>query len=133
MLLTTSFICRTADQEWEESRALLVNDKTTKIVVRDLIPHTPYQIQVIAKNAIGNSTPSSPSSIFITKPEGMCSFQIYSHIILVTRTPTIMILKFQTDWSGQTVQTQIRLLLEEQSDLGLHCLLFHLLLFDEIP
>ena len=25
------------------------------------------------------------------------------------------------DWSGQTVQTQIRLLLEEQSDLGLHC------------
>ena len=27
---------------------------------------------------------------------------------------------------GQTVQTQIRLLLEEQSDQGLHCLLFHL-------
>ena len=28
--------------------------------------------------------------------------------------------------SGQTVQTQIRLLLEEQSDQGLHCLLYHL-------
>ena len=27
----------------------------------------------------------------------------------------------------------IRLLLEEQSDQGLHCLLFHLHLFDEIP
>ena len=27
---------------------------------------------------------------------------------------------------GQTVQTQIRLLLEEQSDQGLHCLLFNL-------
>ena len=36
------------------------------------------------------------------------------------------------DRSWQTVQTQIRLLLEEQSDQGLHCLLFHLHLFDEI-
>ena len=35
---------------------------------------------------------------------------------------TLMILSFQTDRSGQTVQTQIRLLLEEQSDQGLHCL-----------
>ena len=39
---------------------------------------------------------------------------------------TVMILSFWTDRSGQTVQTQIRLLLEEQSDQGLHCLLFHL-------
>ena len=38
-----------------------------------------------------------------------------------------------SDRSGQTVQTQIRLLLEEQSDQGLHCLLFLLHLFDEIP
>ena len=45
----------------------------------------------------------------------------------------VMILSFRTDRSGQTVQTQIRLLLEEQSDQGLHCLLFHLQLFDEIP
>ena len=37
-------------------------------------------------------------------------------------TNTIMILRFRTDRPGQTVQTQIRLLLEEQSDLGLHCL-----------
>ena len=36
------------------------------------------------------------------------------------------------DRSGQTVQTQIRLLLEEQSNQGLHCLLFLLHLFDEI-
>ena len=36
---------------------------------------------------------------------------------------TVMIVSFQTDSSGQTVQTQIRLLLEEQSDQGLHCLL----------
>ena len=33
-----------------------------------------------------------------------------------------MILSFRTDKSGQTEQTQIRLLLEEQSDQGLHCL-----------
>ena len=46
---------------------------------------------------------------------------------------TVMILSFRTDRYGQTVQTQIRLLLEEQSDQGLHCLLFHLHLFDEIP
>ena len=44
-----------------------------------------------------------------------------------------MILNFPTDRSGQTVQTQIRLLLEEQSDQGLHCLLFHLHVFDKIP
>ena len=46
---------------------------------------------------------------------------------------TVIVLSFQTDRSGQTVQTQIRLLLEEQSDQGLHCLLFHLHLFGEIP
>ena len=39
---------------------------------------------------------------------------------------TVMILSFRTDRPGQTVQTQIRLLLEEQSDQGLHCLPFHL-------
>ena len=41
--------------------------------------------------------------------------------------------KFWTNISGQTVQTLIRLLLEEQSDQGLHCLLFHLHVFDKIP
>ena len=35
-----------------------------------------------------------------------------------------MILSFRTDMSEQTVQTQIRLLLEEQADQGLHCLPF---------
>ena len=37
---------------------------------------------------------------------------------------TVMILNFRTYRSGQTVQTQIRLLLEEQSDQGA---------FDNIP
>ena len=40
---------------------------------------------------------------------------------------------FWTDRSGQIVQSQIKLLLEEQSDQGLHCLLFHLHHFDKIP
>ena len=44
----------------------------------------------------------------------------------------VIILNFRTNSSGQTMQTQIRLLLEEQSDQGLHCLLFHLHLFGEI-
>ena len=46
---------------------------------------------------------------------------------------TVVILNFRTERSGQTVQTQIRLLLVEQSDQGLHCLLFHLHVFDKIP
>ena len=45
---------------------------------------------------------------------------------------TVMILSFQTDTPGQTVQTQIRLLLEEQSDQGLHCLQFPLHLLDAL-
>ena len=43
---------------------------------------------------------------------------------------TLMILSFRTDMPGQTVQTQIRLLLEEQSDQDLHCLPFRLHSFD---
>ena len=39
---------------------------------------------------------------------------------------TVMILSFRTDRPGQTVQTQIRLLLEEQSEQGVHCLQFPL-------
>ena len=42
-------------------------------------------------------------------------------------TGTVIILRFPTDMPGQTVQTQIRLLLEEQqSDQCLHCLPFRL-------
>ena len=45
---------------------------------------------------------------------------------------TIIILNIGTDRSEQTVQTQIRLLLMEQSDQGLLCLLFCLHLFEHI-
>ena len=34
--------------------------------------------------------------------------------------------KFRKDGSGQPVQTQIILLIEEQSDQGPHCLIFHM-------
>ena len=44
-----------------------------------------------------------------------------------------MILSFRTYRSEQTVQTQIRVLLEEQSDQGLHCLLLHLHLLEAFP
>ena len=36
----------------------------------------------------------------------------------------VIFLSFRTDRSGQTVQIQIRMLLEEQSDQGLYCLQF---------
>ena len=41
-------------------------------------------------------------------------------------TTTILALIFQTDRPYQTMQTQIRLLLQENSDQGLHCLSFQL-------
>ena len=44
---------------------------------------------------------------------------------------TVMVLSFPTDRPWQTVQTQIRLLLEEQSDQGPHCLPFHMDLLDK--
>ena len=51
-------------------------------------------------------------------------------------TVTVMILSFRTDRPGQTVQIQIRLLLEElleeQSDQGLHCLPFRLHCLDPL-
>ena len=43
---------------------------------------------------------------------------------------TVTILSLRTGRPWQTVQTQIRLLLEEQSDQGLHCLPLHLHLLD---
>ena len=46
--------------------------------------------------------------------------------------PSVMILSFRTDMPGQTVQTQIRLLQEEQSDQGLHYLPFHLHRLDSL-
>ena len=52
----------------------------------------------------------------------------YSHFRIII----VMILSFRTDRSMQTVQTQIRLLLEEQSDQGLHCLPFCLHLRDTL-
>ena len=60
-------------------------------------------------------------------------FASKKHNMILQKLFTLMILIFRTYRSGETVQTQIRLLLEEQSDQGLHCLLFHLHLSDEIP
>ena len=43
-----------------------------------------------------------------------------------------MILSFRTDMPGQTMQTQIRLLLKEQFDQDLHCLPFRLHRLDSL-
>ena len=45
---------------------------------------------------------------------------------------TVITLSFWTNRSGQTVQTQIRLLIEDKSNQALHCLLFYLHLFEKI-
>ena len=45
------------------------------------------------------------------------------------RMGTVKVLSIGTDRAKQTVQNQIRLLLMEQSDQGLHCLPFHPRLF----
>ena len=61
-------------------------------------------------------------------PKRCFSLLLYSINI---KTCTIF-LSFWMDRSGQTVQTQIRLLLEKQSDQGLHCLQFPLHLLDSL-
>ena len=48
------------------------------------------------------------------------------------RASTVMFLSFRTDRSGQTEQIQIRLLLEEKSHQGLHCLQCPLHLLDAL-
>ena len=52
--------------------------------------------------------------------------QLNNHMQIVHQLSldTVMTLTFRTDRSGQTVQTHIRLLPEEQSDQRLHCLLY---------
>ena len=58
----------------------------------------------------------------------------HSYIVIDRRSTgnAVMILSFRTGRPGQTVQTQIRLLLQEQSDQGLHCLQFHLHLLEAL-
>ena len=51
---------------------------------------------------------------------------------LLVMNVTVIILNIGTDRSEQTVETQIRLLLMEQSDQGLLCLLFCLHLLNTI-
>ena len=45
---------------------------------------------------------------------------------------TVKILCIGTDWSQQTVQTKIRLLLKKQSDQGLRCLPLHQVLLNAL-
>ena len=78
----------------------------------------------IYNRSTGEYTFGSQELTFIRK-SALCMYKEV-HYNLVSVLYTVMILSFGTDMSKQTVQTQIRLLLEEQSDQGLHCLLFNL-------
>ena len=51
---------------------------------------------------------------------------MFSHDAAHLSLNTLMIQSFRIDRSGQSVQTMIRLLLEEQSDKGLQCLFLDL-------
>ena len=63
---------------------------------------------------------------------GQVSVSLTLYIQPLSGWSTVMILSFRTDRPGQTVQTQIRLLLEEQSDQGLHCFPFRLHRLDSL-
>ena len=60
------------------------------------------------------------------------SFRSLRFLAKVVKIHTVIILNIGTDRSEQTVQTQIRLLLKEQSDQCLLCLLFCLHLLNTI-
>ena len=60
------------------------------------------------------------------------TFRLVIDKIIMSTLSTVIILSFRPDMPGQTVQTQIRLLLEEQSDQGLHCLPFRLHRLDSL-
>ena len=65
--------------------------------------------------------------------ETLSKLKIYSrHMNPEVGDATVMILSFQIDRSGQTVGTQIRLLLKELSYQGRHCLPFWLHLLDTL-
>ena len=53
--------------------------------------------------------------------------RLFANLALLS---TVNVLSIRTDRFAETVQTQIRLLLLEQSDQGLHCLSLHLQLLD---
>ena len=67
--------------------------------------------------------------IFLRKLGGV---EATGSLVVHVGTITVIILNIGTDRSEQTVQTQIRLLLMEQSDQGLLCLLFCLHLLNTI-
>ena len=62
----------------------------------------------------------------------LCTASFASSELQIQLSYTVIILNIGTDRSEQTVQTQIRLLLMEQSDQGLLCLLFCLHLLSTI-
>ena len=65
-------------------------------------------------------------------PKIFSSPVITEHYDAILENMTVIFLSFRTDRPGQTVQRQIRLLLEEQSDEGLHCLQFPLHFLDAL-
>ncbi|KAL4226612.1 Protein tyrosine phosphatase [Mactra antiquata] len=86
--------------DWADSRVLMVSGDTYRVTIRDLTPHVAYQIRVIAKNALGNSDPSSRSRIFITEQEKPSSPPINLRVGKVNATA------IKLEWDPPPVETQ---------------------------
>ena len=74
-----------------------------------------FDIQKVT--SINNKT----AYIFFQQSKQLNDPNFFASVSLQLKSTTVMILSFRTNRSGQTVQTQIRLLLEEQCDQGLPC------------
>ena len=92
------------------------------------------KVIVISKQCFSNVVLLSCSTkIFMSVDAFQLSVvSVYQRCVYLMRDTTVIILNIGMDRSEQTVQTQIRLLLMEQSDQGLLCLLFCLHLLNTI-
>ena len=115
-----------------------VKGKTTATVRPSVIKPTTH-----TGNADQHAHPCSLISVFVVRSLDTIiwasSWQIQQNVMcvfsltfLVNSNKSVMIRSFRTDRSGQRVQIQIRLPLEEQSDQGLYCLQCRLFPLDAI-
>ena len=110
------FKIQTTEKVW-----LLISYELIKFENQDHFKYTKYNIiRVIIKSKANFAMPPPANHCYreLLFLDIMLLVILNYHSFSLIRT-TVMTLSFRTYRSGQTVQTQIRLLLEEQSDQGL--------------
>ena len=121
-------ILRARLDETEPACTVLHYDPDQLLVCRSVLPYRCFLLSQNLPRNTGQGSTEIPypankhKSYCVTEPKILA---------LPPQRHTVMVISFRTDRLWQTVQTQIRLLLGEQSDQGLHCL-FHMHLIDEI-